>query len=129
MAFALGRNNGGENAVLSFQPGNLSRGAGSAPSYEVSPTLKADHGRGMSDQAPHVMAGFAVRRLTPRECERLQGFPDDYTRIPWRGKPADQCPDSPRYKALGDSMAVPVMRWIGRRINAVEQIKHERKAT
>ena len=128
MAFALGRNNGGENAVLEFQPGNLSRGAGSAPSHEVFPTLKADHGRGMSDQDPHVMAGSAVRRLTPRECERLQGFPDDYTAIPWRGKPADQCPDSPRYKALGNSWAVPVVRWIGERINAVEQIKRERKA-
>jgi len=55
----------------------------------------------------------------PRECERLQGFPDDYTAIPWRGRAADQCPDGPRYKALGNSMAVPVMRWLGRRIAAV----------
>lgn len=57
-----------------------------------------------------------IRRLTPIECERLQGFPDDWTRIAWRGKPADQCPDAPRYKAIGNSMAVPVMRWIGERI-------------
>ena len=57
-----------------------------------------------------------VRRLTPRECERLQGFPDDWTRIPYRGKPADKCPDAPRYKAIGNSWAVPVVRWIGRRI-------------
>lgn len=57
-----------------------------------------------------------VRRLTPIECERLQGFPDDWTRISWRGKPADQCPDAPRYRAIGNSMAVPVMRWIGKRI-------------
>lgn len=57
-----------------------------------------------------------VRRLTPRECERLQGFPDDYTLIPYRGKPAADCPDGPRYKALGNSMAVNVMRWIGQRI-------------
>ena len=63
-----------------------------------------------------------VRRLTPMECERLQGFPDGYTNIPWRGKLADQCPDGPRYKALGNSMAVPVMRWIGERIQAVEAI-------
>jgi len=63
-----------------------------------------------------VMAGCAVRRLTPRECERLQGFPDDWTRIPWRGKSAEDCPDGPRYKACGNSMAVPVMRWIGKRI-------------
>lgn len=60
-----------------------------------------------------------VRRLTPRECERLQGFPDDYTAIPYRGKPAA---DGPRYKALGNSMAVPAMRWIGERIEAVESI-------
>jgi DNA (cytosine-5)-methyltransferase 1 len=61
---------------------------------------------------------MAVRRLTPRECERLQGFPDDHTLIPWRGKPAEQCPDGPRYKALGNSMAVPCMKWIGSRIAA-----------
>lgn len=64
-----------------------------------------------------VAAGMAVRRLTPVECERLQGFPDGYTAIPWRGKPAADCPDGPRYKALGNSMAVPVMRWIGTRID------------
>lgn len=58
-----------------------------------------------------------VRRLTPEECEKLQGFLPGYTAIPWRGKPADQCPDGPRYKALGNSWAVPVARWIGRRIN------------
>jgi DNA (cytosine-5)-methyltransferase 1 len=60
-----------------------------------------------------VMPAMAVRRLTPVECERLQGFPDHYTDIPWKGKPAGQCPDGPRYKALGNSMAVPVIRWIG----------------
>jgi len=59
---------------------------------------------------------MAVRRLSPRECERLQGFPDDYSMIPWKGKPASECPDGPRYKACGNSMAVPVMRWIGERI-------------
>lgn len=57
-----------------------------------------------------------VRKLTPIECERLQGFPDNYTQIPWRNKPAEQCPDTPRYMAIGNSMAVPVMRWIGSRI-------------
>ncbi|MFC2602572.1 MAG: DNA cytosine methyltransferase [Treponema sp.] len=57
-----------------------------------------------------------IRRLTPLECERLQGFLDNYTQIEWRGKPAEQCPDTPRYKAIGNSMAVPVMRWIGERI-------------
>lgn len=57
-----------------------------------------------------------IRRLTPMECERLQGFPDTYTKIPYRKKDIDQCPDSPRYKALGNSMAVPVMRWIGEKV-------------
>ena len=64
----------------------------------------------------------AVRRLTPIECERLQGFPDDFTQIPWRNKPAEDCPDGPRYKAMGNSMAVPVMRWIGERIQMVESL-------
>ena len=63
-----------------------------------------------------VQTEMAVRRLSPVECERLQNFPDNYTRIPWRGKPAEQCPDGPRYTALGNSMAVPVVRWIGERI-------------
>lgn len=63
--------------------------------------------------------GLTVRRLTPRECERLQGFPDDYTDIPYRNK--EHAPDGPRYKALGNSMAVPVMRWIGERIRTVEE--------
>jgi len=61
-----------------------------------------------------------VRRLTPVECERLQGFPDNFTAIPWRKKGAEDCPDGPRYKALGNSMAVPVMRWIGERIQLVD---------
>ena len=202
---------------VAFQPGNLARGAGSPPSADVFPTLKSDHGRGLSDQQPHVAVPVAfdttqvtsaqnrsnpkpgdpchplaagahapaiafhqtqdpissadvchtlgandnataavahvqimptmtaggpsdsshnqvsgqmrdaymvpttamqVRRLTPRECERLQGFPDDYTLIPWRKKPASECQDGPRYKALGNSWAVPVVRWIGSRIAA-----------
>jgi DNA (cytosine-5)-methyltransferase 1 len=72
-----------------------------------------------------VHAGMAVRRLTPRECERLQGFPDDYTLIQYRGKPAA---DGLRYKALGNSMAVPVMAWIGRRIQMVEDLTNEARA-
>jgi DNA (cytosine-5)-methyltransferase 1 len=76
IAFAQGRNNGGENVL--FSP-------------------------------------MAVRRLTPIECERLQGFPDEYTNIPWRKK--EESLDGPRYKALGNSMAVPVMHWIGKRIS------------
>lgn len=74
-------------------------------------------------QIPAVMqTSMQVRRLTPIECERLQGFPDNYTQIPWRKKPASECPDGPRYKALGNSWAVPVARWIGERINIVEAI-------
>ena len=61
-----------------------------------------------------------VRRLTPLECERLQGFPDNHTRISWKGKTAEECPDGPRYKAIGNSMAVPVMRFIGERIAMAE---------
>ncbi|HBL8870373.1 TPA: phage N-6-adenine-methyltransferase [Enterobacter hormaechei] len=110
--------NGGQPPAIAFQPGNLSRGAGSAPSDQIFPTLKADHGRGRSDQDPHVFLGTQVRRLTPIECERLQGFPDNHTLIGWRGKDAAECPDGPRYKAIGNSMAVPVMRWIGERIAA-----------
>ena len=65
---------------------------------------------------------MSVRRLTPTECERLQGFPDNWTRIPYRNKDADACPDGPRYKALGNSMAVNVMRWIGQRIAMVDRL-------
>jgi len=206
---------------VAFQPGNLKRGCGSEPNTEVFPTLAASHGRGASDQDPHVMVpvpfdttqitsaanysnpkpgdpchapaiafpanlsgtqhastenlapamgaknptavafttklhntqsnqagkvyeeystsldrsspppalltAMQVRRLTPTECERLQGFPDGYTAIPWRGKPADQCPDGPRYKALGNSWAVPCATYIGERIDSVNQILSERK--
>lgn len=72
-----------------------------------------------------VSTTYAVRRLTPRECERLQGFPDDYTLIPYRGKPAK---DGPRYKALGNSWAVPCVRWIGERIELVESVLAEVRA-
>lgn len=82
---------------------------------EIATCLRASSGGG---DKPHALVHSAVRRLTPRECERLQGFPDDYTLIPWRGKPATECPDGPRYKAIGNSKAVPVVRWIGRRLKA-----------
>lgn len=72
-------------------------------------------------QVQGVTDGYAVRRLTPRECERLMGMPDDWTKVPYRGKPAEECPDTPRYKAIGNSMAVPVMRWIGERIELAER--------
>ena len=100
---------------------------------DCSPVLSAKAGTGGSNlplvasfmsgsnQVPDVLQSATVRRLTPRECERLMGFPDDWTRIPWRGKPAEECPDSPRYKACGNSMCVNVMRWIGMRIENVER--------
>jgi DNA (cytosine-5)-methyltransferase 1 len=82
-------------------------GTGIGEAGDPSPTIASSH-------TPAVASSLsAVRRLTPRECERLQGFPDDFTLVPYRGKPAQ---DGPRYKALGNSMAVPVVRWLGRRI-------------
>ncbi len=92
------------------------------------PTLRSmGHAHSHSNAGGHAAAlvDSAVRRLTPRECERLQGFPDDYTLVPHRGKPMA---DGPRYKALGNSMAVPVMRWIGERIAQVEAITSARAA-
>lgn len=71
-----------------------------------------------------VSSNIKLRRLTPIECERLQGFPDDHTLISWNEKPADQCPDGPRYKAIGNSMAVPVMRWIGERIQYIQNLQN-----
>ena len=96
----------------------------------VAPTLTASNDPSRSPQSSEVtnqvnavfLSSMAIRRLTPKECERLQGFPDDWTKIPYRNKPADQCPDGPRYKACGNSMAVPVMRWIGERIQLIDTI-------
>ena len=98
------------------------------PAQEKVGTLTASYGMGGVDiETKPVVFGaqknMKVRRLTPIECERLQGFPDDYTRIPYRNKDAEQCPDGTRYKAIGNSMAVPVMRWIGERIEKVRQLQ------
>ncbi|EGC4952319.1 Dam family site-specific DNA-(adenine-N6)-methyltransferase [Salmonella enterica] len=99
-----------------FKAGQGAKAGGIGFAEEQSPTLtSASSG---SNLVPAVMRGFQVRRLTPVECERLQGFPDNHTLISWRGKDATDCPDGPRYKAIGNSMAVPVMRWIGERIAA-----------
>lgn len=86
---------------------------------DCAPVLYAKAGTG-GNNLP-LVASSVVRRLTPRECERLMGFPDDWTRIPWRGKPAEKCPDNQRYKACGNSMCVNVMRWIGMRIEMAER--------
>lgn len=91
---------------------------------DVTMSLTASYGAGGADLATKPMiCTSAVRRLTPRECERLQGFKDDYTQISWRGKEPEDCPNGHRYKAMGNSMAVPVMRWIGERIQMVEEEK------
>lgn len=74
-------------------------------------------------QAMGVIENLVVRKLTPVECERLQGMPDDWTLVPYRGRPAAECPDGPRYKAVGNSMAVPVMRWIGERAGAALMLR------
>jgi DNA (cytosine-5)-methyltransferase 1 len=117
IAFAQGRNNGGENVLVQSV---------------VAPTLTAANDPSRSPQSSEVtqqvysvyQSSMAVRRLTPKECERLQGFPDNYTNIQAKGKPT---PDGPRYKALGNSMAVPVMAWIGQRIEQVEAICKQNK--
>lgn len=100
--------------AFAFKAGQGAKAGGIGYAEEQSPTLtSASSGTNL---APAVMHGVAVRRLTPIECERLQGFPDNHTLISWRGKDAADCPDGQRYKAIGNSMAVPVMRWIGERI-------------
>lgn len=173
LAFALGRNNGQENAVLAFSCKDHGADAGEiAPTLramihsgshanaggqvavcitgDITHTLKAegfdgsedgtgrgqpivsvlrgisDYGQGLPSLrqssgdagggSEALVSSSSVRRLTPRECERLQGMADDYTLISWRGKPASECPDGPRYKAIGNSKAVTVVRWIGRRL-------------
>ena len=88
------------------------QGCGIGENGAPAPTISTAH-------MPGVISPMAVRRLTPRECERLQGFPDDYTLVPYRGKKAA---DGSRYKALGNSMAVPVMRWLGERIEKIEEM-------
>ena len=123
-AFALGRNQGGENVIArpiphaEFMP-TMASGA----STEAAHGARSGHTKDayiVPMEVPQTFGGMSVRRLTPIECERLQGFPDDYTNIPWRGKP--EAPDGPRYKALGNSWAVPVVRWIGRRIKLALEV-------
>jgi hypothetical protein len=138
-AVAFTQNDGGRDATENTAPTLRSGGDGGIPQsavayslggqhpnaavgVDVAPTLASAAGEG-GGHTPLVTAptsAMQVRRLTPKECERLQGFPDDYTKIPYRKKSADDCPDGPRYKALGNSMAVPVMRWIGERINQAD---------
>lgn len=131
-AHALGRNNGTENCVLQSQPvlalhdkatryqggGDTRNGDGSGNGLGVSNPNDPMYTLTCGDR--HAVSTPAVRRLTPAECERLQGFPDGHTAIPWRNKP--ETPDGPRYKAIGNSKAVPVVQWLGMRI-AMELLK------
>lgn len=131
VAVAFNWQGGGTQTTLGYDPdsgvaGSLHVGQTPAVAFQSSQsgvrtgeahaTLDSNNG---SRRHNGVIDGMAMRRLTPRECERLQGFPDDYTLIPYRNKPAA---DGPRYKALGNSMAVPVMAWIGARIDQVRAI-------
>jgi DNA (cytosine-5)-methyltransferase 1 len=137
IAHTLGRNHGQENAVIAFS----SKDNGQDAVTELSPTIRSCNSvtsNQNSGAAPAILQKMAVRRLTPVECERLQGFPDNHTLIPTAKRKkitAEEfaylrhhrpeltaedayrlAVDGPRYKAIGNSMAVPVMRWIGCRI-------------
>ena len=89
---------------------------------DVFPALGTGGSSGSGSLAVAIPNVMAVRKLTPLECERLQGFPDNWTQIPWRNKPAERCPNGHRYKAMGNSMAVPVMGWIGKRLDVVDKL-------
>lgn len=93
-------------------------GKGALTSEDVSLTLSTRNEQSLFD--PQGEPRYVVRRLTPVECERLQGFPDGWTQVPYRGRAAGECPDGPRYKAIGNSMAVNVMKWIGKRMQEVD---------
>lgn len=106
--------------VVSFKPSHYTRGKDGAPSDTVPPLQReADKG----DQDPVMLTPAGVRRLTPLECERLQGFPDNWTLVTYNGAPAN---DTPRYKAIGNSIAVPKLRWIGVRIALADEVLHGR---
>lgn len=150
LAHTLGRNQGQENAILTeylsikdhdrrvlfafhhwdeLEQACIafnSKDYGQDAAEEISPTLRAGcsvSGNQNAGSPPAIAYSMQVRRLTPIECERLQGFPDNHTLISWRGKEATECPDGPRYRAIGNSMAVPVMRWIGERIASALPVK------
>ncbi|ELH6180469.1 Dam family site-specific DNA-(adenine-N6)-methyltransferase [Salmonella enterica] len=121
LAHTLGRNHGQENVIITEPYTIAIRGREEGSTVEVrndgtANALLTPNGGRAGIGVGAVGWGMQVRRLTPVECERLQGFPDNHTLISWRGKDAADCPDGQRYKAIGNSMAVPVMRWIGKRI-------------
>jgi len=113
----------GINEEVSFTLNTTDRHGVVAPTLTTNDPSRSPRAIEVTNQVAAVYAAsMQVRRLTPIECERLQGFPDNYTQIPWRKKESTQCPDGPRYKSLGNSMAVPVMRWIGERIEMVRKL-------
>lgn len=142
-ALGIGADGDPAFALMANHPHMVAAGSGSEPiamgdlnahtaiCRNVCPTLKCGGDGAMvaSETADKIMEAnpMLVRRLTPLECERLQGFPDGHTLIGWKGKPAEECPDGPRYKAIGNSMAVPVMRWIGKRIAAADKNQASRR--
>jgi DNA (cytosine-5)-methyltransferase 1 len=117
-ALGCGSSEGQASVAVAF--GGMSPVAGTLTANTGGMTRPAGNANELDFCVP--VQSMQVRRLTPVECERLQGFPDNYTAIPWRKKPASECPDGPRYKALGNSWAVPVVRWIGNRIHRAVSI-------
>lgn len=115
--FTDSHQNGGIMPAVAFDMRGREGGAMLEGPHHTANIRAADGGSSRS----YVAEPWAVRRLTPVECERLQGFPDGFTRIPYRGKPAENCPDGPRYKALGNSWAVNVAEWVGERIAEVDE--------
>ena len=101
-----------------FEPRSPDGGAPRVRKDEVSPTLNAMTG---GNRQPCVARNTIVRRLTPLECERLQGLPDNYTQIPYRGKSKEECPVAKRYEACGRAMSINVMEWLGTRIKEVHE--------
>jgi DNA (cytosine-5)-methyltransferase 1 len=118
-------NGGGQVAVAFTLHGSDGTASTATPTHVAGSVRTKPPGSIENSSTTIAQQGMAVRRLTPRECERLQGFPDDYTLVEYRGKLAA---DGPRYRALGNSMAVPVMRWIGQRIAAVHEIVSRRSS-
>lgn len=102
------RTDGPAHVAMAFDTYNQSTG-------DVTQTLRNPHGTS-GDALPAVHQDTSVRRLTPIECERLQGLPNEWTLVPWRGKPESECPDGPRYKGIGNGQTVNVMEWLARRI-------------
>jgi DNA (cytosine-5)-methyltransferase 1 len=123
MGHADSHQNAGGQVAVAFDTYNQ------AVSGDQAQTLcsRGDTPGGNAHLVPAIASGVSVRRLTPMECERLQGMPDNHTRISWRSKNPEECPDGPRYKAIGNSWAVPKFRYVGERIEAVNKILNQER--